>query len=123
MAQVATRAAVVPAVVKMHTWLYVSSMCVDFSQCHLGKEGSRPFAYHKHLLGVFRSQPSPCSAHETQKPAPALVRLRHEISSLAFAFALLQRMKPLFWPFGHIQCEMQVGLFMLYPTSLSCHST
>jgi hypothetical protein len=80
LAQVAIRAAVGPVLVEVHPCLCASSMSLDFLWCHFGKEGSRPFDFREPLPGVFRSQPSPCYARETQHPASSLLVLRREVS-------------------------------------------
>jgi len=39
-----------------------------------------------------------------------------------FCFLYCGARKAFFHHFGHIQCQVHVGLFQLYPTSLPCHS-
>jgi hypothetical protein len=74
-AQVAFKAEVALVVVEVHLWLWTSSVSVDFVQCHYGKAGSRAFEYKQPMRCVFRSQPSPCYACETQHPKSFLLGL------------------------------------------------
>jgi hypothetical protein len=53
MAQVAIRAQVRPIMVEVHPCLCSSSMSVDCSRCHFGKEGSHPFDFREPLPGAF----------------------------------------------------------------------
>ena len=78
LAQVVIRAAVAPVLVEVHHCLCAASVSLDFLRCHFGKEGSLPFEFRKPLPGVFRSQPSPCYAPETQHPASSLLGLLRE---------------------------------------------
>jgi len=123
MVQVAFQADVAPVVVAVHLCLYASSVSVDSSQCHFGKEGSRPFDFHEWWLGIFVYQPLPCYAREKQQAASSLPGLRCKVCWLVIAFPQLRRAKPSFGYCGHVQGKMHVGLFKLYPTSLSCHSS
>jgi hypothetical protein len=80
LAQVAIRAAVVPILVEVHPCLCASSVSLDFLRCNFGNFGNHPFDVREPLPGVFRLQPSPCYARETQHPASSLLRLRREVS-------------------------------------------
>jgi hypothetical protein len=53
---------------------------MDFLRCHFANEGSCPFDFREPLPGVYRMQPSPCYAQETQHPAASLLGLRREVS-------------------------------------------
>jgi len=99
MAQVAFWAEVASAVVEVHLSLCITSVSEDFLRCHVGKKGSRLFDFREPLPGVFRSQPSHCSAREIHHPPSSLLGLRREVSWLVVAFPPLQRVKTLLWPF------------------------
>jgi hypothetical protein len=80
MTQVAFWANVTPIAMEVHPLRGPASVSVDFKWCHYGKEGSRPCDFHEPLLGVFRSEPSPWDARETQQPASSLPGLQFEVS-------------------------------------------
>jgi hypothetical protein len=79
-AQVAFWAQVAPVVVEVHLCRCPSSVLMDILRCHFASAGSCPFDFREPLPGVYRMQPSPCYAQETQHPAASLLGLRREVS-------------------------------------------
>ena len=65
---------------QMHPFLCASSVSVDSSLCHFGKEGSCQLDFHKPLLGVVPLQLSPFYDQEIQHPASSLLGLLCAIS-------------------------------------------
>jgi len=98
-------------------------MSADSLQCHFGKAGNQMYHYDKALQYVFVSQPSPCYALGTQHPAFSLLRALCVVSYIEiFRFLNCSARTSFFRHLGHIQCQVHVGLFQLYLTSLPCHS-
>jgi len=121
-AQVAFQANVVPVVVVVHLCLGASSVCVDSLLCHFGKEARHPFDFDECLPGVFLSQLLPCHDGGTQHPASCLPDFGARFCNQLLRFLCCGARKPSYEHFGHIQGKTHVGLFKLYPTSLSWHS-
>jgi hypothetical protein len=99
MAQVALRAEMAHVVVDVHLCHCAYGVSVDCVRCHLGKEDSCLFDFREPLPGVFRWQPSPCSALDNLHPTSSLLGLRREVSRFIAVFPLLWHMKTLLWPF------------------------
>ena len=72
--------AVLVGLEEVHPFLGASSMSVNSSLCHFGKEGSRQFDFNNPLPGVILSQLSPFNAQEIQQPASSLLGLLCEVS-------------------------------------------
>ena len=96
--QVAFRAQVRPVLVEVHQLLCASSMSVDSSRCHFGKESSRPIPFHEPLPGNFLSQSSVVCARETELPTSSHLGLQCEVCWSWFEFSLLQCPTTLLWP-------------------------
>jgi len=82
-----------PVLAERSLFLCASSLSADSLLCHFGMEGGRQYDIYKPLLGAFLSQPSPCSAWETQHRASSLLRLQPDVSLLVVAFPLLRHAK------------------------------
>jgi len=93
-AEVAYWAEVPPVLVEVRRFFCASSVSADSLLCHFGMEGSHLLDFHKPLLGVFLSQPSPVDDQETQLLASSLLGLQREVSELVVAFPILRREKP-----------------------------
>jgi len=109
--------------VEGHMFLCASSVSADFFVCHLDTEGSHPCDFHKQLPSGFLSGPSPFYAQETQLPASSLHGLLRKVFLICCCVSSIVAHKnpPLaIWPYSR-QCACR--LFLLYPTSLPCHST
>jgi hypothetical protein len=119
--QVVLWAEVVPVVEEVHRCLCTPGMSVDSLLCQLGNEGSGPFEIHEPLLGVVLLRPSAMPA-KYNIPLPPFFALSMWFLHYLLHFLYCSARKPSFGQFGHIQTKTDVGLFMLYPTSLSCHS-
>jgi hypothetical protein len=78
--EVAFWVAVVPVLEEVHPSLCASIVSADSLLCHLGVESSCWYDFHKQLLCVIPSKPSPAHGKANQLPASSLLGHQLDVS-------------------------------------------
>jgi len=85
--------------VEVHLYHCTSSVSANTLLCHLGREGSHQFEFHKLLPSDFPLQPSPFYSQETQLPTSSShLGVWHKVSSSGIMCAQFQSTKTVIWP-------------------------
>jgi hypothetical protein len=107
---------------EVHLFLWGSSMSADSLLGMLAIKAAGRLVLMKHCWVSWYCSLHHCTPRKLNTPLLLFSDLGRWFRNKIFHFLYCGMQKAFFGQFGHIQHQVHVGLFQLYPTTLPCHS-